>query len=429
MSLKDSVFSFEELHGGGKRIDVRRFANFLIKGGVFTNASYKRKREVLGGMYIQSTKRRDINTNKTNQYLNGGSTSSEEEDENDESLPIENDAITQPGQQSPILLTDEQIVEEVSKLPNITIVLGAGNQEEHIRDNPNYTLVVDYDREQDSTCKSPYGIKADFNLEMTILRPLLGKVDLVVFDRSTSKFWKQDLSHILPLLKPTGQFVIELDIGAISPSFEYNAPNLRPSLPNASIRPYDRGTNPTPNDNKFIYKRRDESVGYVIDMNTRKYTIDIPLGFFKRFQTNIYNKKIFIPADLRCIQSSGLCINITQDPAQRLVLNKVLVNRLFLKNNSIESITIMPEQSFKHPKKFFYMKTGIKNIETNTEYAFRIKRKEIEPYDEEDDEFHPQFDVRIIYREDIEEDGFKYPVNYPQTQGQPYATMIIQRMW
>lgn len=36
MSLKQLVHSFEELQGGEKQIDVRRFVNFLLHGGMIT---------------------------------------------------------------------------------------------------------------------------------------------------------------------------------------------------------------------------------------------------------------------------------------------------------------------------------------------------------------------------------------------------------
>lgn len=119
------------------------------------------------------------------------------------------------------------MVEECQKLKglfsgrqSLTMVVGAGNairddNEDHLRFG-DYDVVMSSCKDYiDNTITKPYGILNDFNsiFMMRYAKLLKGKFKKIIFDYSTSKFYRGNFTkQFIDMLEPGGQLIIDSTI-------------------------------------------------------------------------------------------------------------------------------------------------------------------------------------------------------------------------
>lgn len=289
---------------------------------------------------------------------------------------------------------------------DIRIILGAKNNEPHITSDM-FDLAIDaymYNPSEvldNSDETRPLGLKFNFNMSMPFLHPLEGRVDMIVFDCSTTKHWNRLLTNFLPLLQVGGKMYIDFQTYAEQPLFQYDH-DFDEYILNDGTKLGNQDT--------LVFKHNVHR--YVVDMTSQTYTINLS-DIFKLIAI-LNDAHVSFGMNIGYINQSGALKQIKQDPSQRMFINKLMVNNLYLSDKGE-----LKRLRIRYPDKR-KMTISIKGE------TFGIKSSIVDNFpnlfDNSGTIFQPQFDLDQLYM-----DNKGYPLMNPNCSVTQY--MVLERKW
>ena len=306
------------------------------------------------------------------------------------------------------------VLDKLLEKDRINILLGAHNEEEHVKNSDQYDLCITEHGKGNIYNTNPYVIYMDFNNDDDLkkLEILNNKVDNIIFDLSVIKFWENKITYFLPLLKPlTGKFYIPT---LQSTTRQLVTNKIKESDVRGEIIIHD-----------YIY----DNNTIFVNLYEEKFKNDINKYILIKKDIVEKNKDLLFLKTNFLLNYNSKWYTIKTDKDYFQTINKLIINSKYVKYNN-EKKVILDENNtlLKFPiyqNKIKFLKKKFKNLiaEKDSKYTNTDIQNLIINDSESNEKFRYQFDVK--YFNDVK----TYPVENSNYQNMSDDYMVIERNW